>query len=157
MRIIKAEYYSIEGIQEWDVYKKHLPSIVAHLAAIDAALKTYKAHRIERGLHYLVPMVNSISFCILSPLNDPPGPRREEAFKKWRLQRRRRKAVAAAGLLAVNQAEVTSPRKVTSWPLPFCTMWYFTYLASVTVLSFYDNIHVMSHTRCITYLVSVRV
>ncbi|OEL24989.1 hypothetical protein BAE44_0013992 [Dichanthelium oligosanthes] len=84
MRIIEAKYYSVEGIRAWDVCKQHLPSITAHLAAIDAALRRYKARRIDRGWYYLRPMADSVSFCIRSPLNSAPGASRVKALDSTR-------------------------------------------------------------------------
>ncbi|CAO1942177.1 unnamed protein product [Urochloa humidicola] len=137
MRIIEKDYYTIEGMREWDVYKQHLPSITALLDAIDAALQRYKARRIERGFYYLTPMVDSVSFWIQCPWkNASAGASRRKALQKRRLLLERRKAVAANVVLN-NATDVGHLVQMTTKSMSLmriCTMWYFAYLVFVLVL-----------------------
>ncbi|KAL6651780.1 hypothetical protein ACP70R_010705 [Stipagrostis hirtigluma subsp. patula] len=140
LRIITAKYYGIEGIHEWEAYKQRLPAIKALLAAIDAALRRYKARRVERGLFHLVPRASSVSFWILSPLRAPPGDRRREALERWRRQREKRKAIAAAAAAErpTDQGRAVLPASLGEMKARLMqpsTALYIAYLVSVSVLS----------------------
>jgi hypothetical protein len=95
-----------------------------------------KACRIEHGLYYFRPMADSVSFCICSPLNAPPGPSRRKALEKRRLLLEKRKANAANVVLNratyVGCAVLMTTKSMILMRL--CTMWYFAYLVFVLVL-----------------------
>nr|TKW17591.1 hypothetical protein SEVIR_5G377900v2 [Setaria viridis] len=139
MWIIEAEYYSVEGIREWDVYKQHLPRITAHFEAINAALRRYKAHRIERGLCLVLLQAYGETGRVLDSWSlerSPGASSRTKALEKRRLLLEKRKAVAANVVL--NRAtDVGRVAQMATKPMRlvrFCTVWYFAYLVFVLVL-----------------------
>ncbi|TVU16634.1 hypothetical protein EJB05_40207, partial [Eragrostis curvula] len=137
LRIINATFFKqIPGIGGWEEYRSQVPTLEAHMAIIHAALRRYKARRIERGLFHFVPKPDSVSFWLLSPMGAPPGAARREAMRKWRRWREKRKAVQSA-LLGKRSSS-------SSMLMPGCEMMarlmrpsallYFAYLVSVAAV-----------------------
>ncbi|CAL4978184.1 unnamed protein product [Urochloa decumbens] len=135
LRIITETCYKMDGIHGWDAYQQHLPAIRAHIATLAAALRRYKARRVERGLFHFVPMKKSVGFWILSPLRAPPGAERK-ALDKWRRQRQKRAAAAALLLKKkpMDQACASLGEMKARLMTPSAVL-YVAYLVFVSVLS----------------------
>ncbi|RLN22354.1 hypothetical protein C2845_PM07G00600 [Panicum miliaceum] len=138
LRMIAANYYVIPGIYEWDEYRRSMPAIAAHVAALAAALRRYKARRVERALFHFVAQPSPPEFFVLSPLYSAPGARK--AAIKWRRLRERR-AAAAAALLRKSKDQACAVRgasllgEMKARLVRPCAILYLAYLVSVSVLS----------------------